>query len=255
MRTLKDLARRAKRELKSRLPPQFVDAGRRVGEEVLRRAPPAVRDVLKQYAAVPVASVPEVEGEAISGADTSCPDDATVVIYTTSDERGVATTIRSRLRGYDVFVREVNLASHPHMARQLAQQTQVFVPPYVYIRGRFWGAMDEIESLHLMGELGHVLAGDLDRLSADARRIGKLRDTFSDDMTVENILARLRQGHILCVDDLDCWYEQDNKEPRFYYQGGPRPVDGMEAVAAHIAKAVAAGEAEASWRFEPEVQI
>lgn len=183
------------------------------------------------------------------------PDDATVVIYCTTETGEIAERIRDVFRRREVYVRLVNLASHPHMARQIAQETEVFVAPYVYIRGRFWGAENEVVALDESGELDVVLRGDLDALSDEARRIGRVRGTFSADLTEDNILDRLRRGHILTVDDLDCWYEGDGAEPKFFYQGGPHPVDEMPAVAQEIARAAAADEIQCQWHLEPVVHV
>ncbi|TPV93428.1 MAG: hypothetical protein B7733_20675 [Myxococcales bacterium FL481] len=194
------------------------------------------------------------EAEASTSAEPR-PDDATVVVYTTTETGDAAERIRQVIRRRDVYVRLVNLASHPHMARQIAEETQVFVAPYVYIRGRFWGAENEISALEESGELDVVLRGDLDALGDAARRIGRIRGTFSADLTEANILDRLRRGHILTIDDLDCWYEDDGDESRFYYQGGLHPVQEMPSVAKEIARAAAADEIEAQWHLEPVVHV
>src|SRR5690606_17165355 len=92
--------------------------------------------------------------------------------------------------------RRMNLHDQPQAARQIAAVTGVMAPPYVYIRGRFWGGEGEIEGLRAIGELAQVIAGELDGLSEEARRIGKLREEFDDGLSAENIAFRLRRGHI-----------------------------------------------------------
>ena len=89
-----------------------------------------------------------------------------------------------------------------------------------------------------------------------ARRIGKIRDSWSDEISVENILARWEAGHILCVDDLDAWYEvSKDGTQHFFYEGGERPVEEMRAIAEQIVAAVEAEEIEAHWQYEPSVHV
>ncbi|HET6582071.1 MAG TPA: hypothetical protein VFG69_01465, partial [Nannocystaceae bacterium] len=174
------------------------------------------------------------------------PEDSLVVIYATAAEADDVAAIRKCFAPIETQLREMDLAREPQTQRQLAKLTDVMVPPYVYINGRFWGARYDIETLALSGELAKVVANQLDDLSAEARHIGRLRDSFSDDISVENVLARWRLGHILCVDDLDSWFEVDKSgNERFFFAGGEKPVAEMPAIAETIARDVAAGEYEA----------
>ena len=141
------------------------------------------------------------------------------------------------------------------MGRQIAGDTKVYVPPYVFIDGRFWGAEFDILSLEDSGDLHKVVEGRLDEISDEAKRIGHVHESFSDALTPENIVDRLRRGHILCIDDLDCWYEHDKNGERFFYQGGVHPIERLEAVAREIAEAAEAEQIEAQWRFEPEFSL
>lgn len=127
----------------------------------------------------------------------------------------------------------------------------------MYIRGRFWGSEGEIVSLRATGDLAHVVAGRMDAISDEARRIGKIQREFDEAMTAENIAARLRLGHIVAMDDLDCWCEVDpaSAEERVFYEGSPRPLADLPAIAAEIAARVEAGEVSARWLFEPEVSL
>lgn len=183
------------------------------------------------------------------------PEDRLVVIYATPDEQQDVEAIEEILREVEAEVRHNDLRREPQTARQLAALTGVMVPPYVFINGRHWGNRYDLEALRASGDLTHVVANRLDELSDEARRIGHLHQSFSDEISVENILARWRQGHILCVDDLDAWFESDRQGERFYYQGGPRPVEDMPAVAAEIVAAVEAEEYEAVWQLEPSVHL
>lgn len=152
--------------------------------------------------------------------------------------------------------RRMNLHDQPQAARQIAGVTGVMAPPYVYVRGRFWGGEGEVDGLRALGELHTVVAGDLAGLSDEARRIGKLREEFDDALTAENIILRLRRGHILTLDDLDCWFEPGSEgQGRLFYEGAPRAADELAEVAAEIAARSAAGDLRAVWRFEPAVSI
>ena len=153
-----------------------------------------------------------------------------------------------------VVFRRQNLHQQPREAQQIASMTGVMVPPYVYIHGRFWGGEGEMESLLALGELQRIIDNRLDELSPEARRIGKLRESFDDVLSVDNILHRLRRGHILSVDGLDCWFEA-GAVPRFFYDGAPRPVDEMPAIAAEIARRGESGDCETRWLFEPSVGV
>lgn len=183
------------------------------------------------------------------------PEDRLVVIYATPDEQEDVHAIEAILEKVEAEVRHNDLRREPQTARQLAKLTGVMVPPYVFINGRHWGNRYDLESLAASGDLPLVVANRLDEISDEARRIGHLQESFSDEISVDNILARWRQGHILCVDDLDAWFESDRDGERFYYQGGPRPVEDMPAVAAEIVAAVEAEEYEAVWQLEPSVHL
>lgn len=155
-----------------------------------------------------------------------------------------------------IAYRRMNLHDQPQAARQIASVTGVMAPPYVYVRGRFWGGEGEIDGLRALGELHAVVAGELGGLSDEARRIGKLREEFDDGLQPENIVYRLRRGHILSLDDLDCWFEPGPEgQGRLFYEGAPRPGDALAEVAAEIAERCAAGDVRVAWRFEPAVSI
>jgi hypothetical protein len=182
------------------------------------------------------------------------PEEPAVVVYATLAEAEAVARIKAIFARHDAIVRQIDLATEPKVARQIAQDTGVFVPPYVFVGGRFWGAEYDVLSLDESGDLPKILHGRLSELSAQARRIGRVRESFSDAMTSENILDRLRRGHILCVDDLDCWFEPDEGEGRLYYEGGAHPGSELPALAERVAAAIEAG-AEAAWRFEPEIKL
>jgi glutaredoxin len=184
------------------------------------------------------------------------PEDRLVVIYATPDEDEDVQAILGILATIEAEVRQSDLRREPQTARQLAKLTGVMVPPYVFINGRHWGNRYDLESLAAWGDLPKVVANLLDDLSDEARRLGHVHESFSDELSVENILRRWKLGHILCVDDLDSWYEVDREHhERFFYQGGPRPVEDMQAVAEEIVRAVEAEEYEAVWQLEPSVHL
>jgi len=184
------------------------------------------------------------------------PEDRLVVVYATPDEDEDVRAIMEILSTVEAEVRQSDLRREPQTARQLAELTGVMVPPYVFINGRHWGNRYDLESLAAWGDLPRVVANLLDELSPEARRIGHVHESFSDEISVDNILKRWKLGHILCVDDLDSWYEVGREhDERFFYQGGPHPVADMPSVAAEIVRAVEAGELEAVWQLEPSVHL
>jgi glutaredoxin len=184
------------------------------------------------------------------------PEDRLVVVYATPAEDEEVQAIMAILSTIEAEVRHNDLRREPQTARQLAKLTGVMVPPYVFINGRHWGNRYDLESLAAWGDLPRVVANLLDEISPEARRMGRVQESFSDEISVENILTRWKLGHILCVDDLDSWYEVDrDQEERFFYQGGPHPAEEMPAVAAEIVRAVEAGELEAVWQLEPSVHL
>jgi glutaredoxin len=184
------------------------------------------------------------------------PEDRLVVVYSTADEREAVTEIRRSLSGIEATIREMDLDREPQTAKQIAQLTGVMIPPYVFINGRYWGGQYEIASLAACGDLEHVVANRLQRIGDEAKRIGKIHESHSDEISVENILHRWKLGHILCVDDLDSWYEVDRDgTEHFYYQGGPRAVDEMPEVAQEIVQGVADEAFTAVWLLDPTVQI
>lgn len=185
------------------------------------------------------------------------PEDTMVVIYATEREADAVAAIAALFDGIETTVRVMDLDREPPQTkRQLAGLTDVMVPPYVYINGRYWGGQYELTALAGDGELALVVSNRLDELSAESRRIGKLHDSVSDDITVDNILRRWHAGHILCVDDLDAWLERDKHgHEHFYYQGGEHSPDEMPRVAAEIVASVEAGRYEAKWLFDPIVHV
>ena len=213
-------------------------------------APTSVADVRRED---PMAVLERVKAKAERGLK---PEDRLVVVYATPAEGEEVQAIMAILSSIEAEVRQNDLRREPQTARQLAELTGVMVPPYVFINGRHWGNRYDLESLAAWGDLPLVVANRLDEISAEARRLGRVHESFSDEISVENILARWKLGHILCVDDLDSWYEvgRDHDE-RFFYQGGPHPVAEMPSVAAEIVRAVEAGELEAVWQLEPSVHL
>lgn len=262
----KDLLQRAKQLASEHLPEEVKDAGRRwLGDAPAPTSAP--RETTTAVASIPKPAPAEDyaekrAAEALARLRSKAthglkPEDRLVVIYATDAERDAVREIREALAGIETTIREMDLRKEPpQTARQLAKLTNVMVPPYVYINGRFWGAQYEMMSLRASGDLEHVVANRLDVLSEGAKRIGNVRETYSEALTVPNIVERWKLGHILCVDDLDSWYEVDRDgTPHFYYQGGPRDPAEMEAIAAEIVAGVEAQAFEARWMLEPSVQL
>lgn len=251
---LRDLFRKAQAAAERHLPESVRETGRKLAEQVQGRAPASLQRLARSLL------TDEPEGESAAAAPT---DEAaaarvenTVVVLFGYPEDAATDRVAALLRTEGVAFRRMNLHDQPQAARQIATLTGIMTPPYVYVRGRFWGGEGEIEGLQALGELHAVVAGDLSHLSDEARRIGKLREEFDDALTADNILLRLRHGHILTVDDLDCWFETGpDGQARFFYDGAPHPVDEMPAVAAEIAERCASGDVATTWRFEPAVVV
>lgn len=285
MSRLKGLVTRARKLAEERLPPDLVDATKRVAQVVLEHAPQTVASRInggssQAHDAAPSEAAPE-PGAAATNRDEPLneaerrraaevlerlrdksneglkPEDRLVVVYATGEEAADVEEIKTTFAGIDTTLRHMDLDKEPAQTkRQLAKLTGVMVPPYVYINGRYWGAQYEMETLRASGDLENVVANRLDLIGEEAKRIGKIRESYSDEISMSNILERWKLGHILCVDDLDAWYEQDRDgTERFYYQGGPRPVDDMQSVAEEIVAAVEAEEYEASWMLDPAVSL
>lgn len=278
MPMFKDLLSKARKAAREHLPEEVIAAGRKLRDTVVEHAPEPLAEVIDEYvppeeperkaASEPApAPVPDkrmredtdhVLDRVRSKADKGLkPEDRVVVVYSTEEEKEDVEAILKILEGVDTTVREIDLdRERPQVKRQLAELTGVMVPPYVYVNGKYWGARYELESLAGSGDLQLVVANRLDEISDEAKRIGKVHDSYSDEISVDNILTRWKLGHILCVDDLDAWYEVDKDgTERFFYQGGPRDVADMNAVANEIVEAVEAEEYEALWMLEPSVHI
>ncbi|MEM6992330.1 MAG: hypothetical protein AAF721_17595 [Myxococcota bacterium] len=279
MPVLKSLLSRARKAAKDHLPGEVVEAGKKLRDTVVELAPAPIAEVFKDY-------VPETEGDAPPAepaepapAESTAPlrepardvldrvktkadkglkpEDRVVVVYATPEQQEDVAAILEILETVETTVREIDLdRERPKVRTQLAELTGVMVPPYVYVNGRYWGARYELESLAGSGELELVVANRLDELSEEARRIGKVHDSYSDEISVENVMKRWKLGHILCIDDLDAWYEVDKDgTEHFFYQGGPRDVADMPAVAEEVVAAVEAEEYEAIWQLEPTVHV
>lgn len=260
------------------LPEELVEGGRRLRERVLEAAPERVRSAARPWLGGDVereqddhaddagGTAPAHSASPLTG-DADAPtgpvrreiDESNTgpkVVVFGYPEDPVTQRVWAIFADAGIDIRRMNLHQQPENARQIAGLTGVMVAPYVYIHGRFWGSEGEIVSLRATGDLAAIVDGRLEELSDEARRIGKIRREFDDAMTADNIVLRLRQGHIVAMGDLDCWREVDaSGEERVIYQGVPRAGEDLPAIAAEIAAQVEAGEVEARWLFEPEVAI
>lgn len=184
-------------------------------------------------------------------------EDTLVVIYATQAEKDAVAEIVAMFETIDTTIRIMDLDREPPQTkRQLAGLTDVMVPPYVYINGRHWGGQYEVAALAATGDLPAVVANRIDEIGPEARRIGKLHATYSDALTVDNIIERWRLGHILCVDDLDAWFEVDKDGvERFFAEGGPQGIARMAEFAREIATRSDTGEIDAQWRLDTVVHL
>lgn len=235
--------------------------GKRIAGRVLERTPERIRSAAEALFAdeeggssAPRAGAPAESAASVRREIDEDKTEPKVVVFGYPED---PTTQRvwELLDSQRIANRRMNLHEQPTAARQIASLTGVMVPPYVYISGRYWGGEGEIVSLIAMGDLAAIVAGDLSSISEDARRIGGLHEQFDDAMTAENIIARLKLGHIVAMEDLDCWCEPhpDTGENRVIYEGTPRSIDEIDEIAAEIARLVDEGEIEARWLLEPEV--
>ena len=266
--SLRGLLNKAKTLAEENLPSEVLDASKRLKDTVLEHAPPAVSDAIERIVADEDETSPARtdsdarQAEALRRVKSKAehglkPEESLVVVYATGEEQDEVDQIEALFTKIDTVMRVMDLDKEPLQTKsQLAKLTGKMVPPYVYINGRYWGALGEMETLAGVGELENVVANRLDDLHEEARRIGGIHEAYDDDITVDNILDRWKKGHILCVDDLDAWYEVDRDgTEHFYYQGGPHPVEEMPKVAADIVAAVEAEDYEASWQLEPTVHL
>lgn len=262
---LKDLLRRAQDAANRHLPESVRDTGRRLVDAVLEHAPQSVQDrVAPLLRTDPGPSDPPGPAEAAPAPHDASSSSASEeeldfrdtqkrVVLFGYPEDAATDRVAALFTGEGITFRRQNLHLQPREALQIASMTGVMVAPYVFIHGRFWGGEGEMESLRGLGELGIVIDNRLDALSPEARRIGKLKESFDDALTVANIDDRLRRGHILRVDDLDCWFEaaRAGQPARFFYDGAPRPVDDIAEVAAEIVRRVEADGAATLWVVDP----
>jgi glutaredoxin len=265
---LKDLLRRAQDAANRHLPESVRDTGRRLVDAVLERAPQSVQDRVAPLLRTdpgqadppgPAAAAPAPQDLDAATSTTPSEDELDFrdtqkrVVLFGYPEDAATDRVAALFADEGITFRRQNLHLQPREALQIASMTGVMVAPYVFIHGRFWGGEGEMESLRGLGELAIVIDNHLDALSPEARRIGKLKESFDDAMTVANIDDRLRRGHILRVDDLDCWYEaaRAGQPARFFYDGAPRPVADIAEVAAEIVRRVEADGAATLWVVDP----
>lgn len=258
---LKGLLRRAQEAAHKHLPENVLDTGRRLADAVLERAPRIVQETVAPLLRGPDEPEAAPGGSEVRPAEPGDPAEALdfrdtqkrVVLFGYPED-DATNRVAARFAGQGIVFRRQNLHQQPREALQIASMTGVMVPPYVYIHGRFWGGEGEMESLICLDQLQFVIDNQLDRLSPEARRIGKLRESFDDALGADNILFRLQRGHILSVDGLDCWFEA-GPPPRFYYDGAPHPVEAMPEVAAEIARRAESADLATRWLFEPSVGL
>ena len=253
---LKRLLNRARRAAEERLPDEIVEAGRRVAAEVEHR----IHDALGGPEAHPHEEPLDRDAQIARDIERAHErmkeeEHAQVIIYATDEEREDVEAIRGVFKARDEPVRVVNLAQDPRAFRNISGNTGVMVPPYVFIDGRFWGARYDIEALEAEGDIEKILSGELDQISDVARKIGHVHESFSDAMTVENIMDRLQRGHSLCIDDIDSWVEDEGDGPVLFHQGARIKGEAILETVRTIAAQIEAGEAEAIWRLEPEVKV
>ncbi len=262
---LKRLIKRAKQVAEQHVPEGIRQTGQRLAQEVSERAP----DSLKHAVASAVDGVDRLTSELLEGsADESAkapPQSETedvigeiAVVVFGYPEDPEFTEAQALLEGEDVEFRAMNLHQQPRAAQQIASVTGVMQPPYVYIHGRFWGGLGALQSLIGLGELAAVVDNRVEDLSNEARRIGKIREAYDDALTIDNICARLREGHILAVDGIDCWFEKGISEAsgRVYYDGKPHPATDLERIATDIVeRATEEPQLAIKWLFEPEVGL
>lgn len=262
----KDLLRRAQDAAQRHLPESVRDTGRRLVDAVLEHAPQSVQDrVAPLLRADPGQADPPEPGEAAPSQPASGPGEASgeedldfrdtqkrVVLFGYPEDPAT-NRVAALFAAEGITFRRQNLHLQPREALQIASMTGVMVAPYVFIHGRFWGSEGEMESLCALGQLGLVIDNRLDALSHEARRIGKLKESFDDALTVANITDRLHRGHILRVDDLDCWYEppRAGQPARFFYDGAPRAVEHIPEVAAEIVRRAEVDGAATLWVVDP----
>jgi glutaredoxin len=267
---LKDLLRRAQDAAQRHLPESVRDTGRRLVDAVLEHAPQSVQDrVAPLLRADPGQADPPGPGEAAPASTTSPTsagsgettgegeldfrDTQKRVVLFGYPEDPATNRVAALFAAEGITFRRQNLHLQPREALQIASMTGVMVAPYVFIHGRFWGGEGEMESLCALKQLGLVIDNRLDALSREARRIGKLKESFDDALTVANITDRLHRGHILRVDDLDCWCEpaRAGQPARFFYDGAPRAVEHIPDVAAEIVRRAEVDGAATLWVVDP----
>lgn len=260
----KDLLRRAQDAAQRHLPESVRDTGRRLVDAVLERAPQSVQERVGPLlrgdpaheddapdAAEPDAAEPTAAADGDEALDFR--DTQKRVVLFGYPEDAATDRVAALLTAEGIVFRRQNLHLQPREAMQIASMTGVMVAPYVFIHGKFWGGEGEMESLRALGELAAIVDNRLDALSPEARRIGRVKLSFDDALTVANIVDRLRRGHILRVDDLDCWYEapRGGQPARFFHDGAPRPEADIPEVAAEIVRRVEAEGAAAIWVVDP----
>ncbi|MBL9104357.1 MAG: glutaredoxin [Myxococcales bacterium] len=257
---LKDLLRRAQDAAQRHLPESVRDTGRRLVDAVLERAPQSVQERVAPLLRGDPAHEPEASADdPVDGASAPADDPLDFrdtqkrVVLFGYPEDAATDRVAALLTAEGIVFRRQNLHMQPREAMQIASMTGVMVAPYVFIHGKFWGGEGEMESLRALGELAAIVDNRLDELSPEARRIGRLKQSFDDAITVANVVDRLRRGHILRVDDLDCWYEapRAGQPSRFFHDGAPRPEADIPDVAAEIVRRVESEGVKATWVVDP----
>jgi glutaredoxin len=275
---LRRILRRARAEVRERLPPPVLEAGRELRRRAASSLPPDLRDLGHRIEAAIAAFVAGEVHDAAPGdhaasdahervrsaADRDLErararfkeeDAGLVVVYATDAERDDVSAIRRIFARLGEPVRLVDLTVDPRAFRNISTFTNVMVPPYVFIDGRHWGGRYEIEAIDAEGDLPAILSHRLDELGPVARTIGKLHESFSDAVTVENLRDRFARGHSLCIDGIDSWCERDGTATVLFHQGRRIAPEDVGAALEAIAADAAAGRITAAWRLEPAVKL
>ncbi|MCA9718995.1 MAG: glutaredoxin [Myxococcales bacterium] len=270
---LKELIRRAREVAEKHLPEDVRARGRQLADGVLERVPERVRATVEPYLAEERPDASTEHGDRANtpneaGASEPEPapasgggwapaagnvrgDEYRVVVFGAPNDPASQRAC-ALLQEEEIEHRIVDLRLEPRTANQLASVTGNMQYPYIYIDGRHWGSDGDLESLRALGDLAKIMARKLDTISDEGRRVGGLHETFDDSITIENVTERLHKGHILTVDGLDCWLENE----RVFHEGVPRPMSELaEVVREIVARADEDPDLDTQWRFEPAVDL
>ena len=169
-----------------------------------------------------------------------------IIVYGTSDGSRCR-QVRALLEKRGYVYRDIRVDEDLSTRSWLQRTTGDNALPKVFIAAECYGGFEDIQVLVFDGRLERMLRGE-----ADAGGRGDELAGLKEDMSVSAIIALLRRGEILTIQEgdmeMEAWAEPLANPPLVYYEGVPRPIAELEGIVVQLVAGLKAGEIAVSWQ-------